>query len=103
MLRLLRQVESRGVSPDYVNRLLSAFGDTADRVPPTVPSLAEPLSERELEILRLIVAGLTPQEIADQLVIAVGTVRTHLKNIYSKLDVHSRLQAAERARSLKLL
>jgi LuxR family maltose regulon positive regulatory protein len=100
---LLRQAESRGVAPDYVGQLLAAFGEAAFRVAPTAQLLPEPLSERELEILRLVAAGLTTQEIAEELVIAVGTVRTHLKNIYGKLDAHSRVQAVERARALNLL
>lgn len=103
MARLLRQTESRGVADDYVGQLVAAFGEVANRVSPAVPLLAEPLSERELEILRLVAAGLTTTEIAEGLVIAVGTVRTHIKNIYGKLDAHSRLQAVERARALKLL
>jgi LuxR family maltose regulon positive regulatory protein len=103
MLRLLRQAESRGVIPAYVAQLLAAFGESALHAAPTGSFLAEPLSARELEILRLVAAGLTTQEISEQLVIAVGTVRTHLKNIFGKLDAHSRLQAVERAHALKLL
>jgi LuxR family maltose regulon positive regulatory protein len=103
MVRLLRQAESRTVAPAYVGELLAAFGEAASSVSPTPLLLTEPLSERELEILRLVAAGLTTQEIAEELVIAVGTVRTHLKNIYGKLDAHSRVQAVEQARALKLL
>ncbi len=103
MARLLRQAESRGVAPDYVGQLLAAFGEAAYSAAPTAQLLPEPLSEREFEILRLVAAGLTTQEIAEELVIAVGTVRTHLKNIYGKLDAHSRVQAVERARALNLL
>jgi LuxR family maltose regulon positive regulatory protein len=103
MVRLLQQAESRGVTPHYVGQLLAAFGEAASGVAPTARLLPEPLSERELEILRLVAAGLTTREIAAELVIAVGTVRTHLKNIYGKLEAHSRLQAVERARALKLL
>ncbi len=51
----------------------------------------------------MIAAGLSSQEIADKLVIAVGTVRNHIKNIYGKLDSHNRLQAVERARALRIL
>lgn len=103
MVRLLRHAESRGVDPDYVDKLLTAFGETASNVSPARLMLPEPLSDRELELLQLVAAGLTTQEIADQLVIAVGTVKTHLKHIYNKLDAHSRIQAVERARALKLL
>ncbi len=100
VVRLLREAESRGIARDYVRKLLSAFGAAASSL---VPVLVDPLSERELEVLRLIAAGLSPQEIADKLVITVGTVRNHVKNIYGKLDAHSRLQAVDRARALNLL
>jgi LuxR family maltose regulon positive regulatory protein len=63
----------------------------------------EALTPRELEILQLVAAGLSVDEIAERAIIAPGTVRNHLKSIYGKLDVHSRLQAVERARALHLL
>jgi LuxR family transcriptional regulator, maltose regulon positive regulatory protein len=65
--------------------------------------LIEPLSERELEVLALIAAGLSNQEIADRLVIATGTVKRHINNIYGKLQVGSRTQAVAAARDLELL
>jgi predicted ATPase/DNA-binding CsgD family transcriptional regulator len=64
---------------------------------------ADPISVRELEILRLLADGLNSREIANQLVLSVGTIRWYLKQIYSKLDVHSRSQAIARARELELL
>ena len=64
---------------------------------------ADPLSDREREVLRLLAAGLSTPEIAARLYITAGTVRSHLKSISRKLDVHSRLQAVERARALSLL
>ena len=66
-------------------------------------SLVEPLSERELEVLRLIATGLTNQEIAGTLVVALGTVKAHTASIYSKLNVHNRTQAVARARELLIL
>jgi ATP/maltotriose-dependent transcriptional regulator MalT len=63
----------------------------------------EPLSERELEVLRLVAQGATTQKIAQQLGVAVSTVKTYLKGIYRKLDVHSRAQAVARAAQLTLL
>ena len=63
----------------------------------------EPLSERELTVLRLVDAGLTNREIAGELVIALSTVKTHLASIYDKLDASSRTQALARARDLGLL
>jgi predicted ATPase/DNA-binding CsgD family transcriptional regulator len=69
----------------------------------TPQPLIEPLTEREQEILRLLAQGLTNQEIADRLTIAVGTVKTHNHNIYGKLGVDNRLQAVTRAQELSLL
>jgi LuxR family maltose regulon positive regulatory protein len=105
MIKLLRQAESRHIARAYVGKLLVAFGDPAAAfaASPMAQSLVEPLSERELQVLRLLGAGLSTPEIARQLVITAGTVKNHLKSIYSKLDVHSRLQAVERARALSLL
>jgi LuxR family maltose regulon positive regulatory protein len=65
--------------------------------------LAEPLSEREYAVLRLIAGGLSINEIARTLVISGHTVRTHLRKIYTKLQVHNRMQALAAARSLGLL
>ena len=65
--------------------------------------LADPLSERELEVLDLIAAGLTNREIADRLFITVGTVKRHVNNIYGKLQAHHRAEAIARARDLGLL
>lgn len=72
----------------------------ASRIP---HPLAEPLSERELEVLRLLVAGLTNVAIAGRLVIALPTVKTHLAHIYQKLGVNQRDQAVELARALSLI
>lgn len=63
----------------------------------------DPLSERELEVIQLVSQGLSNHEIAGKLFISTGTVKRHVSNIYQKLDVHSRTQATERARNLKLL
>jgi LuxR family maltose regulon positive regulatory protein len=65
--------------------------------------LIEPLSARERDLLPLLAAGLSTPEIAAQLFITAGTVRNHLKSIYGKLVVHSRLQAVQRARALGLV
>ena len=70
---------------------------------PQPSTLVELLSERELEVLRLIAAGLSNQAIADRLVVAVSTIKKHVNNIYGKLDVQSRTQALVRARELALL
>jgi LuxR family maltose regulon positive regulatory protein len=91
----------RSSAAGYVGRLLEALG----RAPSEVerPALLEPLSERELQVLRLLATDLTVPEIAEQLVISVSTVRSHVKSIYGKLGVHSRYEAVARATELKLL
>jgi LuxR family maltose regulon positive regulatory protein len=65
--------------------------------------LVEPLSERELEVLRLIAVGRSNQEIAEELVIAIGTVKAHTSNIYGKMGVGNRTEAVARARQLGIL
>jgi LuxR family transcriptional regulator, maltose regulon positive regulatory protein len=91
-----------------ISKLLAAFHATveADGAPRKRGKIAGPeenISQRELEILRLVAAGQSSQEIARQLVLSSGTVKAHLANIYSKLDVHSRAQAIAVARALDLL
>jgi LuxR family maltose regulon positive regulatory protein len=94
----------------YVEHLLSAFPES-QREAQTVlrpalersNALVESLSEREIEILRLIADGHSNQAIADRLIVAISTVKKHINNIYGKLDVQSRTQALVRARELKLL
>jgi LuxR family maltose regulon positive regulatory protein len=108
LIPLLRRAATQGLARQYVKKLLSAFEADARRrageeaLPPAQP-LIEPLSERELEVLRLVAEGLSNQEIADRLVISVGTVKTHVHNILGKLDVRGRTQAAVRARDLDLI
>jgi LuxR family maltose regulon positive regulatory protein len=123
MAALLRQAQSQGIKPGYVDKLLLAFkGDgQGDSIPkrgglgtevrqaspllshPSTYSLPEPLTERELELLRLVAAGRSNQEIAQELFLAVGTVKKHLNNIFGKLNVGSRTQAIVRAREIELL
>ena len=99
MAALLRTAASRGIALDYVSKLLAAFGEVAF---PSVP-LIEALSERELEVLRLLAAGLSNREIGAELFLAVGTVKKYTSNIYGKLDVHKRTQAVARAKELGLV
>jgi LuxR family maltose regulon positive regulatory protein len=119
MAALLREALSRDISVVYADRLLAAFVSSGLQLSsreqvgaaPTPPqraaqrprTLVEPLSERELEALRLLASGQTNREIAQTLSVSINTVKTHLKSIYGKLDVHSRRQAAALARELGLV
>jgi LuxR family maltose regulon positive regulatory protein len=97
--------------PNYTGKLLAAFGTEEQRriVEPPLPTapaaqpLIEPLSQRELEVLRLFKTELSGPEIADELVIGLSTLRTHTKSIYSKLNVNSRRAAVNRAEELGLI
>ena len=102
MSALLYQATVHSVTPDYAGRLLAAFS-LANETPKATAALVEPLSERELEVLGLMAAGASNQEIARDLVIAVSTVKKHVSHIFAKLAVDSRTRAVARARQLGLL
>jgi LuxR family maltose regulon positive regulatory protein len=121
MAKLLIRMKAEGGTPSwgqvmkgYINKILMAWEKSKQKFHPSSPAprssggviphpLIEPLSERELELLRLIAAGMSNSEMAEALVVTVGTVKWHLNNIYGKLDVRSRTQAVARARELQLL
>ena len=110
MGQLLRRAVVRGLSVDYAGRLLSTLEQQATRTATraatseeTRPPLIEPLSPRETEVLRLLTTHLPHAEMAEDLVVSVNTVRSHLKSIYGKLDAHSRMEAVKRAKELGLL
>ncbi len=109
MASLLYEALNRGISPEYVQRLLAAFPVTAPEEAASTKSqvdqskLIEPLSEREIEVLQLIAKGLTNQVIATRLVLSPHTIKTHTRNIYSKLAVNNRTQAVDIARTLGIL
>ena len=71
--------------------------------PPSKPTLAEPLTQREQDVLQLLGQGLKTPAIADQMIVSVSTVRTHIKRVYAKLDVHNRSDAITKARDLRLI
>lgn len=105
---LLCEAATHGISPSYVGRLLAAFEppecERAEAISPgsRAQPLVEPLTPRELEVLRLIATGATNREIAEALVIAVNTLKKHITSIYGKLGVHNRARAIVRARELGL-
>lgn len=108
MTQLLSKAAARGLMPDYVNKLLTAFEgealkseDKSSR--PSGQRLIEPLSQRELEVLRLIAHGLSNDEISKRLFLALDTVKGHNRRIYDKLQVQRRTEAVARARELGLL
>ena len=103
MARLLRRALAEGIAPSYISKLLAAFGESIPERSPAAQALVEPLTERELEVLRLIASGLSNREIAEDLVVAVSTVKSHINHIYGKLDAKSRIQAVAKARKLGLL
>ncbi len=124
MAELLSAAAARGIMPDYSSRLLAAFAE--DVAIPTTQSkiqslsppvqawkdpklvlegskMVEPLSERELDVLRLLATELNGPEIANRLMVSLNTLRTHTKNIFSKLGVNNRRAAVRRAEELGLL
>ena len=122
MAALLGRIKvERGRVKNYASKLLAilnqadtihAFGSTQDRLsspqslgdqPPVDQPLVDPLSERELEVLRLLNTHLSGPEIAAELIVSINTVKTHIKRIYSKLDAGNRKEAVERAKELNLL
>jgi DNA-binding NarL/FixJ family response regulator len=119
LTQLLAEAAQRGIFPEYVGRILAAIGipETPDTrqendmvLADTSGSFSKPfhlasgeqLSERELEVLRLMARGATNQVISGQLVITVGTVKSHINHILGKLGVHNRTEAVAQARILGL-
>jgi LuxR family transcriptional regulator, maltose regulon positive regulatory protein len=99
--RRAEPADAAGVPLDHLGRLLRAFGTGRAAAP--MPGLVEGLSERELEVLRLLAAGKANQQIAEELVVALGTVKKHVTHILDKLGAANRTEATARARELGLL
>jgi LuxR family maltose regulon positive regulatory protein len=95
---LIRQAAPGAVAPDYARRLADAFGPEEKAAPVPPRELPEPLSEREIEVLRLIATGVSNADAGRKLFIAPSTVKKHLENIYAKLGTRNRTQAIARAR-----
>jgi LuxR family maltose regulon positive regulatory protein len=110
MAELLGEAAAEGIRPEYAGRLQTLYkrgeqkGDRSSMRPdPADLPLVEPLSKRELEVLRLIAQGLSNRAIGERLFVALDTVKGHNRNIFGKLQVHRRTQAVARARELGLL
>jgi LuxR family maltose regulon positive regulatory protein len=101
--QLIYRAVERGIAPEFGGRLLAAFPAKEPAVRELPLEMVESLSERELEVLRLIAEGLSNQEIAQSLVVSLRTVKWHASNIYGKLGVKNRTQAVAKARSLGIL
>jgi LuxR family maltose regulon positive regulatory protein len=106
MAALLQHALAQGIAPAYVEKLLARLPATRDAALTGTagrPLLPDALSQRELEVLQLVAQGLSNQEIAGKLFIAVGTVKRHINNIFGKLGATTRIQAVTRAREQHLL
>jgi LuxR family maltose regulon positive regulatory protein len=118
MADMLQQLHKQNVAVEYIERLLSAFRrdeqvvvpdesdqDISSPVPPSPISqpLLEPLTNRELEILELLAQRLQNKEIAEKLFVSTETVKSHLKNIFGKLNASNRREAVQRAKTLNIL
>lgn len=112
MVKLLREAMARQITLAYSQQILAVLEtwgqpqDDASATMPTPPApqpLIEPLSDRELDVLRLLNTELSGPEIANELIVALSTVRTHTKRIYSKLNVRNRRAAVKRAAELELI
>jgi LuxR family maltose regulon positive regulatory protein len=111
LAQLLSAAAAQGIMVDYVGKLLTAFAaevqrDATQPIPPQPPAsqpLVDPLSEREIEVLRLIAQGLSNHEICQRLFLALSTVKGHNQRIFDKLQVQRRTEAVARARALGVL
>ncbi len=108
MGKMLRQAVAKGIAVGYAGKLLAALEEEAADKQSQLKitsshSLVEPLSKRELEVLRFLTTHLSSTEIASELIISKNTVRSHIKRIYGKLNVHNRREAILRAEELELL
>ena len=114
MAVLLRHAVGRGIAAGYAGKLLAGFADSSQAIAVgpdasrpegsgAPAGLLDPLSGREMEVLRLLATGLSSTEIAGELIVSVNTIRSHVKSIYGKLDVHGRMEAVQQARKLGLM
>jgi LuxR family maltose regulon positive regulatory protein len=103
VLDLLLSSTPTPVLEDYVGELIQRASSVAPARPPPVTSLVDPLSKREVIVLRYLCSRLTHQEIASALYISQNTLKSHLKSVYRKLGVASRHEAVEVGRELRIV
>jgi ATP/maltotriose-dependent transcriptional regulator MalT len=107
LIPVLRYCAAQGIAPEWSRHLLAVLSEqdpfTSELYEGGAPALVEPLSSRELEVLRLAAEGLSNQAIAGQLFLSAGTVKCHLHQVYGKLAATSRFSAVARARELHML
>lgn len=103
LIPFLHDAAQHGITPEYTGQILAALGKKPKVSAKEHLMLVEPLSEREIEVLRLVTAGLSNREIAGKLFISPGTAKTHLHNLCGKLGVRNRTEAATRAKELGLV
>ena len=105
LVQILKSVAAQGVETEFIHDILSASieSPSASFNQKKRLELVESLSDRELEVLQLLATDLTVPEIANKMYLAVSTVRSHVKNIYGKLNVHSRFEAVIKGQELGLL
>ena len=103
VIPLLHEAAKRGIAREYVKRILAEAGEVFEKTGAGAGSMIEPLSAREIEVLRLLMAGMSNREIAEKLFISAGTAKTHIHNLCGKLGAHNRTEAAMRAKELGLV
>jgi LuxR family maltose regulon positive regulatory protein len=103
MASLLKEAIPRGTNSSYITKLLTGFEGKQRPKTTAFQPIVEPLTGREIEVLRLLANGLSNEEIAKTLVLTLSTIKSHAHNIYAKLGVRTRTQAIKRAASLNLL
>jgi LuxR family maltose regulon positive regulatory protein len=102
IVAVLQEAARRGIEREYAGRILSAIGESQQGEIQAQAGIVEPLSEREIEVLKQVAAGLSNREIAGKLFISPGTAKTHIHNLCGKLGVRNRTEAAMRAKELGL-
>jgi LuxR family maltose regulon positive regulatory protein len=104
MAALLQAAARQDIAPKYVRQLLASNGEPRNRAPSEQGSIKlEPLSERELDVLRLLASELDGPDIARELTVSLSTMRTHTRSIFNKLEVNNRRAAVRRAQEIGLL